>query len=77
MPSIRETGGTVMDSAILLPSEHPDIRIDVDELLSNADEWLETPNSNFGGRRPLELIGTPDELLLRETLRSIIYSGMA
>jgi hypothetical protein len=77
MPPTHETEGTVMDSAILLPSEHLDIRLDVSELLTNAEEWLATPNSNFGGRRPSELIGTPDETLLRETLRSAIYSGMA
>jgi uncharacterized protein (DUF2384 family) len=77
MLPIRESEGTVMDSAILLPSEHADIRVDVNELLTNAEEWLATPNSNFGGRRPSELIGTPDEPLLRETLRSTIYSGMA
>lgn len=63
--------------ATLLPGEHPDIRVDVADLLENADEWLTTPNSNFGGRRPFDLIGTPDEHLLRETLRSAIYSGMA
>ena len=61
----------------LLPGEHPDIRIDVHDLLANADEWLATPNSNFGGRRPLDLIGSPEEHLLRETIRSVIYSGMA
>jgi Protein of unknown function (DUF2384) len=61
----------------LLPFEHEDIRIDVNELLANGDEWMVTPNTKFGGRRPLDLIGTPDESLLRETLRSAIYSGMA
>ena len=70
-------GGFTQSSAIFLPGEHPDIRIDVDDLLENADEWLATPNSNFGGRRPFDLIGTSDEHLLRETLRSAIYSGMA
>jgi uncharacterized protein (DUF2384 family) len=62
---------------MLLPGEHPDNRMDVEDLLANADEWLATPNSNFGGRRPVDLIGTRDEHLLRETLRSVIYSGMA
>jgi len=62
---------------LLLPGEHSDIRIDVEELLSNAGPWLETPNRNLGGRRPSDLIGTPDELLLREMLRSVVYSGMA
>jgi hypothetical protein len=46
-------------------------------MLSNGNEWLATPNSNFAGRRPADLINTADESLLRETLRSAIYSGMA
>jgi hypothetical protein len=50
----------------LLPGENPDIRVDLHELLSNADEWLTTPNLQFSGRAPEELIGTPDEFLLRE-----------
>jgi hypothetical protein len=61
----------------LLPGEHKDIRIDVREMLNNADEWLATPNTNYRGRCPGELIGTPEEHLLRETLRSVLYSGMA
>ncbi len=61
----------------LLPGEHLDISIDVLELLANGDQWLVTPNSNFGGRSPLDLIRTEDEHLLRETLRSAIYSGLA
>jgi uncharacterized protein (DUF2384 family) len=61
----------------LLPGESSDIKVDVRRLLRNADEWLDTPNSNFGGRAPIELIGTREEFLVRETLRSAVYSGMA
>jgi uncharacterized protein (DUF2384 family) len=68
---------TILSAAPLLPGEHTDIRLDVQALLENAEEWLTTPNSNFGGRPPRELIGTPEEVLLRETLRSALYSGMA
>jgi hypothetical protein len=60
----------------LLPGEHADITIDVRAILKNADQWLTTPNVVFGGRAPNELIGTPDERFIRETLRSAIYSGM-
>jgi hypothetical protein len=63
--------------AVLLPGEHRDIRLDVNDLLANADEWMGTPNTNYAGRRPVDLIGTPDEQLLRDTLRSVLYSGMA
>ena len=64
-------------ASVLLPGEHKDIRIDVCELLDNGETWLTTPNLQFLGRRPSDLIGTPDEQLLRDTLRSAIYSGMA
>ena len=74
MPFTREP---ILDAGVLLPGEHSDISVDVHELLANADEWLATANSSFGGRRPSELIGTPDESLLREILRAAIYSGMA
>jgi hypothetical protein len=64
-------------ASVLLPGEHKDIRIDLQEMLANADVWLATPNSKFSGRRPLDLIGAPDEQLLRDMLRSALYSGMA
>ena len=61
----------------LLPHENPDIKVDVHRLLRNGDEWLQTPNRNFGGRAPIELIGTKEECLVRETLRAAVHSGMA
>jgi hypothetical protein len=61
----------------LLPGEHQDIRVDANIMLANGDDWLSTPNTCFGGRSPASLIGTADESLLRETLRSAICSGMA
>ena len=61
----------------LLPGESADIKVDVHRLLRNADEWLKTPNTNYDGRAPVELIGTKEEFLLRQTLRSALYSGMA
>jgi antitoxin Xre/MbcA/ParS-like protein len=73
----RTMSTTARTQSDLLPGENPDIRVDVHRLLQNADEWLETPNSNFGGRAPIELIGTNEEFLVRETLRSAVYSGMA
>ena len=61
----------------LLPGEHSDIREDVRVLLKNADEWLNTANTNLGGRTPNELIGTPEEQKIRDILRASTYSSMA
>lgn len=60
----------------LLPGEHEDIREDIRALLSNADEWMDAPNTAFMGRKPKELIGTPDERLLRRMLRTVLYIGV-
>jgi hypothetical protein len=76
-PALSPLVGVLAQSQGLQPGEHSDIRLDVNELLANGEEWLVAPNTNYGGRRPSELIGTPDEILVRNTLRSVIYSGMA
>ena len=60
----------------LLPGESPDVLADVRELLTNADEWMNTPNTILGGRSPNELIGTPDEIRIRHILRGVKYSSM-
>jgi len=63
--------------ADLLPGEHEDIREDVRALFSNADEWMDAPNTRFVMRKPNDLVGTPDERLLRDMLREIAYGGMS
>ncbi|MDQ2688421.1 MAG: hypothetical protein M3Y28_11210 [Armatimonadota bacterium] len=60
----------------LLPGEHEDIREDVRALFSNADEWMDAPSPKFHFRKPNDLIGTPDERLIRDMLRQILYVGM-
>jgi hypothetical protein len=61
----------------LLPGENPDIRVDVGYLLENADAWLKSPNVRLDGRAPQELIGTPEEIKIRNILRAAVYSSMA
>ena len=40
-------------------------------ILKNAEEWLDEPNAQFGGRPPRALIGTPEEHRLRDMIRSV------
>lgn len=37
----------------------------IDEIVPDAATWLKTPNSLFGGRTPEELLGRPEEAVLR------------
>ena len=55
----------------------PDLRGELESVLAEPDRWLNTPNDQFGGRTPLELVGTPDEQLLHEWVGAVkhgIYS---
>jgi len=42
----------------LLPGEHADIVKDVQELIPDAEVWLDTPNVHFDGGKPRDAIGT-------------------
>lgn len=55
----------------LLPDESPSIEIDVRKTIPDADEWLDTPNTRIGGKKPRDLIGTPREERVRDIIRSI------
>jgi hypothetical protein len=60
----------------LLSWESPDVTDDVRLLWGDsADAWLDTPNVHFGGRRPRDLVGTDDEVFLRELLRAVRYGA--
>lgn len=38
------------------------------EVLEDPEAWLRTPNTVFGGRKPLDLLGTPEEPILRNRI---------
>jgi hypothetical protein len=55
----------------------PDLRAELESVLAEPDRWLNTPNDQFGGRTPLELVGTPEEQLLHQWVGAVkhgIYS---
>lgn len=55
-------------------ADDPDLRVDIeqliDEVVPDPGEWRRSPNPALGGRRPEELIGAPDESVLRDVLRA-------
>jgi hypothetical protein len=52
----------------------PDLGVDIDtlirEVVPDPDTWKGTPNPSLGGYRPADLIGTPQEPILRNLLRA-------
>lgn len=36
-----------------------------------VDSWMETPNTRFGGRKPKEFLGTPDDRPLRDFILAV------
>ena len=57
--------------ATLLPGELSDIEEELRSVLETPEAWLQMPSSLFGGQRPAELIGTPDEDVLRQVVRQL------
>jgi hypothetical protein len=57
----------------LFSDEEPDIEQEVKNLIADPGQWLDTPNTQLGGTRPKDLIGTDREQFLRDLLRSIKY----
>ncbi len=41
------------------------------EVVNKPDEWLSTPSVHFGGRRPLDLVGTDEEYKLLDLLQAV------
>ena len=54
----------------LLDDENPDIRKEIIETI--GEQWLHTKNVMLDDRTPEELINTPEEVLLRDMLRSFV-----
>jgi len=48
----------------------PKLLSDVGEVMDDPEQWFHTPNSVFEGRKPVELLGTPDEPRLRNRIEA-------
>ena len=55
----------------LFPNENPDLREEAKTVLPNGVAWLDTPNFLFEGRKPRELIGSPEEFRVRDVIRAL------
>jgi DNA-binding transcriptional ArsR family regulator len=56
------------DEAPVMTSIDPALLEDVGGLVEDPEGWFRTPNLAFEGRRPIKLLGTPDEQRLRDRI---------
>ena len=52
------------------PDETVDLAQLIAEVVPDAETWQQTPNAVLGGQRPIDLINTPHEQVLRDLLRA-------
>ena len=50
-----------------------DLMKDIEDIFADPKAWLNTPLIELGGQKPIDLIGTPDEELVRGMISAIIY----
>jgi len=48
----------------------PSLLEDLGEMVEDPKAWFNTPNDAFGGRKPLDLLGTSDESRLRNRIQA-------
>ena len=60
-------------TAVPLPSIEDLVR----ELVDKPDRWLDTANDQLGGQKPRDLVGTPNEPVLRNLLEAIKYGSFS
>lgn len=46
---------------------------DIHDLIPDADQWLNTGNTLFAGKKPIDFLGTEDEWQLRDAVGRIKY----
>jgi hypothetical protein len=51
----------------------PTLLADLGACLDDLEGWLRTPNVIFEGRAPIELLGTPEEVRIRERVDAAIF----
>jgi hypothetical protein len=55
------------------PVIDPALLEDVGWFLDDPEAWFYRPNHEFEGRAPIELLGTPDEAMLRNCIQATKY----
>jgi len=53
------------------PDTTSDLLKDIEDIFADPEAWLNTPLIELRGQKPIDVIGTPDEELLRNMIVAI------
>jgi len=53
------------------PDTKSDLLKDIEDIFADPQAWLNTPNLRLAGQKPIDLIGPPDQELVRNITESI------
>jgi uncharacterized protein (DUF2384 family) len=59
------------------PETRSDLLKDIEDIFADPEAWLNMPLIELGGRKPIDLMGTPDEEQVRnltEAIKHGLYS---
>jgi Protein of unknown function (DUF2384) len=70
---VRDDPASEMNAVLTV--DHPALPPGLDALLADVVEhpqvWMSTPNAQFGGRRPIDLVGTEEEFKIFDILHAV------
>ena len=78
--SVARKGSQTTPKSKSKPCQYPDqgdLRKEIESLIADPERWLNTPNDQFGGRTPVDLLGTEEEYLVREWVGAVKYGIMS
>jgi Protein of unknown function (DUF2384) len=53
------------------PARSPELNALVADVVEHPDTWMSTPSAQFGGRRPIDLVGTDEEFKIFNILHAV------
>ena len=54
-----------------------DLLSEIEDTMPDPEQWLNSPNGQLGGRKPIDLIGTPTEKTLRDLILAVKYLAVS
>jgi hypothetical protein len=68
-----KNGSTRPKATELRPCPHPSVMKELGAIVDDPHDWLNRAHPQFGDRKPIELVGTPEEFRIRNYINAVRY----